>query len=220
MLFYIWFPFLYPWAYNCIVLVYMTDISNETIHIEDTPKGQGHKTDLKNIANQIYNGELTLKEFRRNNPVLYCRYRRTLQKIEDLALRKKWRTWMTTCEWIYGTSGTRESEYAFKDYNPDTHYIWKDDRGWWDGYEGQETVIINDLRGQISYGKLLTLIDKYPETVRRRGREPTPFLAKHVIITSPLRPEEVYHKIYKEENSLAQLYKRITIRKSAFSESS
>ncbi|MFM7985078.1 MAG: hypothetical protein ACKPKO_37745, partial [Candidatus Fonsibacter sp.] len=62
----------------------MTEISNETIHIEDTPKGQRHKTDLNNIADQIYNGELTLNEFRRTNPVLYWRYMRTLQQTEDL----------------------------------------------------------------------------------------------------------------------------------------
>ena len=43
----------------------MTDISNETIHIEDTPKGQGHRTDLQNIAHNIISGELTISEFRK-----------------------------------------------------------------------------------------------------------------------------------------------------------
>ena len=86
----------------------------------------------------------------------YSKYRHTWNEIDDLAQRKKWRTWMTTCEWIYGrTSGTGECQYSFKDYNPDTHYKWKDARGWWDKYNGQETVIINDFRGQTPYDELL-----------------------------------------------------------------
>ena len=61
--------------------------------------------------------------------------------------------------------------------------MWKDDNDWQDGYTGQETVIINDFRGGIKYAVLLQLIDKWPAFVSRRGREPAPFLAKHVIIT-------------------------------------
>ena len=124
---------------------------------------------------------------------------------------------MTTCEWIYGESGTGKSQYAFKDFNLDTHYKWKHDNGWWDGYKGQETVIIDNFRGQIPYDQLLQLIDKFLYKVSRRGREPTPFLAKHVIITSILNPKDIYYNRYKEE-SLAQLYRRIKITISAFSE--
>ena len=83
----------------------------------------------------------------------------------------------------------------------------------------QETVIINGFTGQIPYDELLRLIDKYLQKFKRRGREPTSFLAKHIIITSRLHPKDVYYNRYKED-SLAQLYKRIKIRKSEFSESS
>ena len=73
-----------------------------------------------------------------------------------------------------------------------THTCFPNDGGWWDGYTGQETVIINEFRGGIAYSELLDLLDKYPKTVRRRCREPVPFLAKRVIITSVLQPKEVY----------------------------
>ena len=92
---------------------------------------------------------MTADDVLNNDPQFYREYGRVIEKLEDLALMRKHRTWMTTCEWIYGTSGTGASEYSFKDYNPDTHYIWTDDRGWWDGYEGQETVIINEFRTNI-----------------------------------------------------------------------
>ena len=99
---------------------------------------------------------------------------------------------MTKGIWICGASGSGKSHEAFSDYNPDTHYIKNLQEDWWDGYKGQETVIINEFRGEIRFSELLDLVDKWPKTVKWRCRESVPFLAKRVIITSIKRPEDVY----------------------------
>ena len=39
------------------------------------------------------------------DPEQYHQYGRTLHKLEDIALRKKHRTWMTTCDWLWGPTG-------------------------------------------------------------------------------------------------------------------
>lgn len=175
-----------------------------------SPKQQGERTDLINIKNEIVKGK-KVDDICMDNPNLYHQYGRTLSKIEDIVLRKKYRQWMTTCDWYYGPTGVGKSHKAFEHYNPDTHYLWKnDDNGWQDGYTGQETVIINEFRGNIPYGKLLELIDIHPTTIPRRGKEPAPFLAKHVIITSSLHPREIYCNLSKND-SLEQLYRRIKI---------
>ena len=176
------------------------------------PKGQGHRTDLDDVAQKMMKGEIKAEDILINDPMFYWQYGRVIEKLEDVALRKKHRSWMTTCEWIYGKTGTGKSEYAFKDFDESTHYVLEDDGGWWDAYKGQDIVIINDFRGHIPYDQLLTLIDKYPKKVRRRGREPTSFLAKKIIITSSLRPEEVY-KNRNENDSIEQLLRRIEIKK-------
>jgi len=62
---------------------------------------------------------------------------------------------MTTCTWYYGETGTGKSERAFKDYDHNTHYHYVGDNGWWDGYEGQHTVILNDFNGHIRCHKVL-----------------------------------------------------------------
>ena len=124
---------------------------------------------------------------------------------------------MTTCEWTYGEKGTGKSKYAFKDYDPSTHYILNYDKGWWDGYTGQDIVLMNEFHWYILYKRIIHLIFKFPEDVRRRGKEPTPFLAKHIKITSRLHPKYVYYNRYKED-SQAQLYRRMKIGKSEFSE--
>lgn len=175
----------------------------------ERPKGQGTRTDLHQIKNLIKNGT-KVDDLLQENPYLYHQYGRTLSKLEDVTLRKRFRTWETKGEWIYGETGTGKSHYAFKDFNPETHYRWIDDNGWWDGYTGQEIIIIDEFRGQIPYNILLQLIDKYPFSVKRRCREPIPILAKKVIITSSMHPEDVYSNLSLSD-SLQQLERRCKI---------
>lgn len=175
----------------------------------DKPK-QGMRSDLEAIKDDILNGTTTVDDIAIEQPNMYHQYGRTFNKLEDIALRRKFRTWMTTCEWIYGKTGVGKSHKAFENYNPDTHYIYPNDNGWWDGYTGQETVIINEFRGGIQYSELLDLIDKWPKTVKRRHREPAPFLAKHIIITSSMTPSEVYNNLSINDR-LEQLMRRITL---------
>jgi hypothetical protein len=172
---------------------------------------QGFRTDLDSVKDSILAGEITVDEITVENPNLYHQYGRTLNKLEDIALRKRFRTEMTKAEWIYGKTGTGKSHYAFNNYSPETHYLYPNDGGWWDGYTGQEIVIINEFRGGIMYSELLELLDKWPKTVRRRGREPVPFLAKLVIITSSLHPTDVYQGVLEKDDSIDQLLRRLKI---------
>lgn len=182
----------------------------KTLEYGTKPKGQGARTDLNTIKDKILNHELTADDICVNEPEFYHQYGRTLNKLEDIALRRKFRTEMTEGIWLYGSTGVGKSHEAFKNYNPDTHYLFPNDNGWWDGYKGQETVIINDFRGNIQYSELLELVDKWPKTVRRRNREPAPFISKKIIITSSLKPNEVYHNLAINDN-LDQIYRRFEI---------
>lgn len=174
------------------------------------PKKQGERTDLEEIKNDILNGK-KVDDICLENPMLYHQYGRTLTKIEDIALRKQFRTEMTTCDWYCGPTGIGKSHIAFANFNPETHYLWKnDDNGWQDSYCGQHTVIINEFRGNITYGRLLELIDIWPTEVRRRNRPALPFVSKHIIITSPMAPYEIYHNLEKSD-SLLQLKRRVKV---------
>lgn len=171
---------------------------------------QGERTDLNLIKDDIMNGK-KVDDLVLEKPMVYHQYGRTLTKIEDLAMRKKYRTEMTKGIWIWGKTGVGKSHMAFEGFTPETHYVLPNDNGWWDAYTQQETVIINDFRGEIPYNQLLQLIDKYPFCVKRRNREPMPFISKTVIITSSLPPEKVY-KNRDAEDSICQLIRRLEIR--------
>lgn len=175
-----------------------------------TKPSQGKRNDLIAIKEEILAQELTCDEIACNNPILYHQYGRTLNKLEDIALRKNFRTEMTKGIWYYGPTGVGKSHIAFKDFTPESHYVYRNDNGWWEGYTQQDTVIINDFRGEIKYNELLQLIDKYPYYVKRRCREPMPFTSKLVIITSSLHPKDIYHN-RDAEDSIEQLLRRFEI---------
>lgn len=177
-----------------------------------TRPNQGERRDLLEIKNDIVEGKYSVDELTMECPMLVHQYGRTLNKIEDIILRKKFRGWMTKGIWYHGPTGVGKSAIALKDYNPDTHYIYPKDNGWWDGYTGQETVIFNEFRGSdVLFSELLELCDWTPKTVRRRGREPAPFLARKLIITSSLTPMECYSYAISRKDSMQQLLRRFEI---------
>lgn len=176
-----------------------------------TPKSQGKRNDLIAMKNDIMQGR-KVDDIALEEPNIYHQYGRTLSKIEDLRMRKLFRTEAPEVVWYFGATGVGKSHKAYENYNSDTHYNWKYDGDWQDGYAQQDIVIINEFRGSIPYGLLLQLCDKYPYDLRRRNREPIPFISKKIIITSCDPPEKVYSKLSMTD-SLDQLYRRIEVYK-------
>lgn len=176
---------------------------------EGEPPEQGKRTDVLHLKEKIDEGG-TIEDCYELDFTAMTRVHKSIKEYQDIKRRRLHRTWMTEGVWFWGETGVGKSHKAFENYNPDTTYVWKSDNGWWDAYDGQEVVIMNDFRADIKYNELLQLVDKWPHMVSRRGREPTPFLAKKVIITSSLPPEEVYHNV-NEKDSIAQLKRRFTI---------
>lgn len=184
--------------------------TEELLEFGDKPQ-QGARTDLKKIRDRIAAGE-SVDELILNDPGLGHCYGRTMDRLEDIVQRNKFRTEMTEGIWYWGPTDVGKSHRSFEGYAPNTHYNVPVDGGWWDNYRGQETVIINDFRGEIPYAELLKLLDKWPHEVRRRNRPPTPFTSKLIIITSSMPPEKVYWR-RDEEDNIAQLLRRLQVRK-------
>ena len=179
----------------------------------ECPK-QGKRSDLEEVYQQVRDG-VDIDTIVMENPDAYNRAHRVLNRMEDIVMRRKRRTERTLGEWVYGGTGTGKSHYAF---SHEDAYVYPYDNGWWDSYKQQDVVIFDEFRGQIPFNELLRIVDIHPNySVRRRCREPMPFISKKVIITSALPPWEVY-KHLDQGDSLAQLYRRFTIRRLWFDE--
>lgn len=179
---------------------------------EGTGPKQGARTDLQRCKRRIDEGATELELMEEEFGTM-SRHHKFLMKYRDLKRRKLCRKWMTQGFWIWGDTGVGKSHEVFKDFDPETTYVLEvEDGGWWDGYQGEEKVIINEFRGQIPYAQLLDLVDKWPKKVKRRCMEPTPFLAKEVWITSSMPPHKIYHRQNEKDDSIRQLERRFIIR--------
>lgn len=158
-------------------------------------KQQGKRVDLDEVKNDILNGK-DIDDICIEEPIIYHQYGRTLEKIQDIVLRRQTRTELTRGIWVYGASGNGKSELAYKNYSHKNAYIWKKEKEWQDGYRQQPLVIIDEFRGQLPFWRLLELCDKWTNCwVERRGKEAMPFTSSLVVITSALRPEEIYKNL-------------------------
>ena len=171
---------------------------------------QGARTDLLAVRDRILDGSTTVDDLCVESPALVHQYGRTLDRLETIRLRRQNRSWMTKGTWLYGPTGVGKSHAAFDGYTNETHYLWNTQTKWQDGYKGQPIVVINDYRGEIPYNLLLQMVDKWPFNIERRGREVVPFLAREIIITSSLTPQQIYCN-REREDSLEQMLRRFTI---------
>lgn len=172
------------------------------------PPNQGKRNDLQIVYDLVKAGT-GVDTIVTDYPDAYLKANRVIDKLEDIALRNRVRNFMTEGEWVYGPTGVGKSDYAFQ--VPGSRYVWTDDKGWWDGYRGEDNVIIDEFRGQIPFNELLRMVDKHPNYyVRRRNRSPMPFISKKVIITSSMPPWGVFKNLDKDD-SIKQLLRRFKV---------
>ncbi|WAQ80636.1 MAG: replication-associated protein [Fish-associated circovirus] len=122
-----------------------------------------------------------------------------------LTLLEEQRNWKPEVTWCWGPSGAGKTKYCFEQTKPEETY-WKDGEKWWDGYDGQETVIIDDFRGcNMKFNYLLRVLDRYPLRVEVKGGY-RQLLAKKIFITSIVHPEHIYTL---EAEPIRQLIRRL-----------
>lgn len=109
--------------------------------------------------------------------------------------------------WLFGESGVGKSRAA-RDLGSGTRVYVKNQGGhWYDGYDGHETLILDDWRDSWwAITTTLSLLDRYPFRVEFKGGH-RQMLARLIVVTSPFPPWEVYQGA-KEENK-KQLVRRV-----------
>lgn len=154
--------------------------------------GQGLRKDLTTVFQMLKEGK-TDKEVLEAAPGTWMRMHRGIAAARMVLSTP--RDWPMTVEYYYGLPGTGKTRKAFQE-NRNAYWVQRSKSssgtGWWDSYAGQETVIIDDFYGWLSYDFLLRVLDRYPLMAETKGGQVN-FCAKKIIITSNKHPGELYN---------------------------
>jgi len=121
---------------------------------------------------------------------LWCRYGRSFRQYKSLIDPP--RDHPTEVIVIQGPTGTGKSKWA-KDHYPEAY--WKQRSQWWDNYEAQETVVLDEFYGWLPFDTLLRLCDRYPLYVETKGGQVN-MSAKRIVITTNAVPNAWYKNVY------------------------
>jgi hypothetical protein len=152
----------------------------------------GQRNDLLALKTAMDAGQ-TEKEIATNPETfpVWAKYFRAMERYNRLT-GKKIRTWPTTTIVYWGPPGTGKSSRALVEGGEDAYWLPKPHSHgsvWWDGYDGQEVVVIDEFYGWIPRDLMCRLSDRYPLFVETKGGS-VPFLAKKIIITSNSHPDQ------------------------------
>ncbi len=176
---------------------------------EGIPEGQGARTDMIGLKRDL-DEKHKLTVIADNHFALFLRYPKAIKMYKRLKSSK--RNWVMEIITLIGDTGVGKTHWAYKNYGYDLYTVppTKQSGCYWDDYDGQETVLVDEMYGnRFSHGFLLMLTDKYPFTVPDHGGLLN-FSSKRIIFTSNANPDIWYKKPYEETSFFdGPLYRRL-----------
>lgn len=133
----------------------------------------------------------SVHEVLEENPTAW-RHFRTLQSIKASITQP--RTHVTGCLLLTGATGAGKSKIAsiIAAFVGAEKSVWLDpEMQWFDGYQGQELVIVDEFRGTGNLSQLLRLMDRYPMVVPVKGGM-VQWRPHQVIMTSNLTLDQMF----------------------------
>lgn len=97
---------------------------------------------------------------------------------------------------FWGRTRTGKSRRAWAEAGLDA-YPKNSRTKFWDGYRGQEHVVIDEFRGTVDIANILTWFDRYPVIVEVKGSS-VPLVAKTIWVTSNIPPQSWYPDLDRE----------------------
>lgn len=159
---------------------------------------QGIRNDIRQAFQLIRDKKSELDVFE-EHPGLMLRcnygmrhYRRLIEQRQRRAIR------IVTVEVFWGPTGTGKSHTAYHRqpnlFKIQGHALRANDcQGWWDGYLGETTLLIDEYHNDVPIGVLESLLDKYPLPLPTKGSF-TYANWTQVFITTNMEPEEWHTK--------------------------
>lgn len=152
-----------------------------------TPGKQGQRIDLEEIAETIKGGK-AVRDVLWENPMAFHQYGRTMEALEKEAERRLPGRKEPMEVWVfYGPGGSGKSTAARKMF-PNAFSKSSGSGKWWDGYAGEEEVIVGEMDFDLGINYWKQLMDEPIFNIEVKGGMKR-FRAKRMIICSNDRPD-------------------------------
>lgn len=180
------------------------------------PPQQGRRTDLLGVYDMIRAGK-DLVEICHHDPGSYIKYHGGIDKVSLMLTRRSLPPYLKRDVFVFfGPSGVGKTRRAYR---------YAGERGlglytplpcalygfWFDGYTGEQVILLDDFRGAKSactFDNLLRFTDGYPYLGNVKGAV-IPLKHTTVIITAPNHPQDWYPE--ETDANLSQLRRRISL---------
>lgn len=155
----------------------------EEFGITPTP---GQRTDLAEVADMVKQGK-SITEIADAKPVTFMRYGRGIRDLK-LVLATKYEHDSVRGIWYYGLPGTGKSYRARQEY---PHAYIKAQNKWFDGYAGEDAIILDDLDTHLLGHHLKIWADRYSHTGETKGGT-VQLRHKVFVVTSNYHPNGLF----------------------------
>lgn len=152
------------------------------------PKEQGKRNDLTAVKRAIDEGATDVVLWDDHFSSM-TRYHKAFSTYKRVKAPK--RDWITHFLCIIGPSGCGKTRLA-REFFPGAY--WKAPLQWWDDYDGQEFVVMDEFQGQYPFRELLRILDSSPLSLGSKGSHVN-FVAKWVVFTSNYHPRDWYDPV-------------------------
>jgi len=147
--------------------------------------GQGKRNDLDAIY-EMAKDDKTLREIADAYPSTYMRNYRAVAHVKLMMAPP--RDFMPEVYVIWGPTGVGKSKHC---YETAPGAFFKPRGDWWDKFDGNQDVVIDEFYGWLPWDELLRICDRYPHQVQTKGGYVN-FAAKRIFITSNNSPTTWY----------------------------
>jgi len=181
----------------------------------DFKKEPGTRTELKSACKDWLSG-YTKKQMAEKHAPVVVKFHKGLEVLKSWGGGYKQRSEKPTVIFYIGYPGSGKSYKARRECEKLGNYYevtLKEkslDKQWWQDYDGEETILINEFNGQWSIEYLKNFLDEGRFTVENKNGS-FPCLAKNIFITSNQHWKQWYsHAFKKNENDIEAIRRRIT----------
>lgn len=157
---------------------------------------QGRRTDITAFRDEILSGK-TEEELIMEFPEMMAKYDRFYQRCRNILLKKKAQEMIIPeVVVITGEPGTGKTHTIYAENNIEDVYKVEVGDGssgsvWWDNYNGEKTILIDDFHSNLKLDYMLRLCDKYPMKLNIKGGH-TWKCAEKIYITSNITIDKWY----------------------------